>query len=285
MKTVIVTGATSGIGYAICEALLSEGYPVIGIGRSLDRCNTAKMSLQSGKTWAQIQFITADLMQQSDVLRAAREIENMIERMGGTLHALINNAGGVRGRYMTTQEGYEQQFALNHLSGFLLTHELMHLIRRDDSSVIFTSSKSHRGTRMNWNDLMFEKRYKPLHAYKQSKLCNMLFVLSLREMGVRACGVDPGLVRTDIGSKNSSAIVDLVWKIRKRGGVQPEAPAKIYLDLCKKGFKGIYYGLGTKERRESCHVNLDNARKLNDLSLRLCGMREDVTILKEAYAT
>ena len=153
---------------------------------------------------------------------------------------------------MTTEEGYEQQFALNHLSSFLLTHELLGKIRRDNAAVIFTSSKSHKKTSMNWDDLMFEKRYRPLYAYKQSKLCNMLLALSLREMGIRACGVDPGLVRTEIGNKNTSGAVDFVWKLRKERGVMPSEPAKVFLSLCENGFPGLYYGLGAKEKRHNC---------------------------------
>jgi len=187
---------------------------------------------------------------------------------------------------MTTQEGYEQQFALNHLAGFLLTRELEPIIRRDNAAVIFTSSKSHKMTRMNWDDLMFQKRYRPLGAYKQSKLCNMLLAVRLRELGLRACGVDPGLVRTEIGNKDTAGAVDLVWNLRKRRGLPPNEPAKIYLSLCENGFSGLYYGAGTKERRANAQVNPTNARKLYDISLKLCGVepeaREKINECKEA---
>ncbi|MCL2368235.1 MAG: SDR family NAD(P)-dependent oxidoreductase, partial [Oscillospiraceae bacterium] len=92
--TVIITGATSGIGYATCEALLEQGYPVIGIGRSPERCKSAKESLEAGCPGTKVHFITADLMQQREVLRAAREVEGILPRLNqGKLHALINNAG------------------------------------------------------------------------------------------------------------------------------------------------------------------------------------------------
>ena len=278
-NAIIITGATSGIGYAACEALLQAGYPIIGIGRSLKNCEAAKSSLTAARPGAQVHFITADLMQQREVLRAAQEIRSAMDKIGTGLHALINNAGGVRSRYMTTQEGYEQQFALNHLAGFLLTHELMPIIRRDDAMVIFTSSASHKKTRMNWHDLMYQKRYRPLYAYKQSKLCNMLSALSLREMGVRACGVDPGLVKTEIGNKNTSGLVDFVWQLRKKHAIAPSAPAQIFLSLCENGFPGLYYGFGAKERKHNPQVNSDNARKLYEISLKLCGIDDE---LKEA---
>jgi len=269
-NTVIITGATSGIGYAACEALLDKGYPIIGIGRSAERCRSAKNALEVGRPNGKVHFITADLMQQREVLRAAEEIENAIGEE--KLHALINNAGGVRSRYMTTDEGYEQQFALNYLAGFLLTQELLPLIRRNNAAVIFTSSQSHKMTRVNWDDLMYQKRYRPLYAYKQSKLCSMLLAHSLREMGIRACGVDPGLVRTEIGNKDTSGAVDFIWKLRKKRGVPASASAEIFVSLCENGFPGLYYGLGTKERRHNRQVRTANARRLYDISMKLCGM-------------
>ena len=274
-RAVIITGATSGIGYAVCAALLDAGYPVIGIGRSAESSAKAMASLEQGRPHADMHFVVADLMQQREVLRAAREIEDILmNNYAGALHALINNAGGVRSRFMTTEEGYEQQFALNHLAGFLLTHELLPLIRQSNAAVIFTSSTSHKMMRMNWNDLMYQKRYRPLYAYKQSKLCNMLTALSLREMGIRACGVDPGLVKTDIGNKNTSGMVDFIWGLRKRRGISPEESASIYTTLCESGFDGLYYGLGAKERRMNRGVTSDNAQRLYDTSLRLCGYSE-----------
>ncbi|MCL2365890.1 MAG: SDR family NAD(P)-dependent oxidoreductase [Oscillospiraceae bacterium] len=291
-NTVIITGATSGIGYAICETLIDAGYPIIGIGRSESSCNEARQKLAECRPYVQTHFIAADLMQQSEVIRAAKAIKECLAGTDRRIHALINNAGCVRSRYMTTAEGYEQQFALNHLAGFLLTEQLMPLIKRDNATVINTSSTSHKMMRMNWNDLMFQKGYRPLRAYKQSKLCNMLFAHRLRELGVRACGVHPGLVNTDIGGKNTSGIVNFIWNLRKKQGISPEQSAQIYLSLCENGFTGLYYGLrkGTngrleiengnfgneaKQLRQNRQVNHENAKRLYDISLKLCGMQTE----------
>jgi len=286
-NTIIITGATSGIGYAVCDTLLNAGYPIIGIGRSKANCCAAEKKLLEKYPNAKLHFIIADLMQQCEVLRAAREIEAQLSESGSTLHALINNAGCMRSRYMTTQEGYEQQFALNHLAGFLLTHELMPMIRRDNAAVINTSSTSHKMMKMNWNDLMYQKGYRPLRAYKQSKLCNMLFTLSLREQGIRACGVHPGLVNTEIGGKETAGLVNMVWNQRKKSGISPQESAQIYLALCENGFTGIYYGpcgngklkaedesfkLRAKQLRYNRQVTSENAKRLYEMSLQLCGL-------------
>ncbi|MCL2392101.1 MAG: SDR family NAD(P)-dependent oxidoreductase [Oscillospiraceae bacterium] len=285
-NTVIVTGATSGIGFAVCEALLGAGYPVIGVGRSLEHCHKAQTAMTKGHPDTKLRFITADLLHQREVLRAAREIERAVSDFGGGIHALINNAGCVRSRYMTTEEGYEQQFALNHLAGFLLTQELLPLIKRDNAAVINTSSTSHKMMQMNWNDLMYQKRYRPLYAYKQTKLCNMLHVYHLRASGVRACGIDPGLVRTEIGNKNTSGIVNAVWNIRMKQGISPEQSAKIYLSLCENGFPGIYYGIGKTgtnkagaiacELRTNRQINSSNAERLYEVSMKLCGLTNPI---------
>ena len=288
-NTVIITGATSGIGYAVCETLLGAGYPIIGVGRSEKNCDDAEKVLGEKHPDAKMRFVVADLMHQREVVRAAVEIERVLLEFGCGLHALINNVGCMRSRYMTTEDGYEQQFALNHLAGFRLTEKLMPIIKRDNAAVINTSSTSHKMMRMNWDDLMYQKRYRPLYAYKQSKLCNMLHVHRLREMGVRACGVHPGLVNTDIGAKGTAGAVSLVWNIRKRGGISAEQSAQIYLSLCEDGFTGLYYGLyndnsdswqmingqlrlRAQEIKKNKQVTHENAKRLYDISLRLCGL-------------
>jgi NAD(P)-dependent dehydrogenase (short-subunit alcohol dehydrogenase family) len=115
-------------------------------------------------------------MQQREVVRVADEINQYLnEKCNGELYALINNAGCVRSWYMTTDEGYEQQFALNHLAGFLLTYKLLPALKKAQGRVIMTGSESHKGIKVNWDNIMLLRRYNPLTAYKQSKLCNILF--------------------------------------------------------------------------------------------------------------
>ena len=104
---------------------------------------------------------------------------------------------------------------------------------------------------------MMRKHYNPLLAYKQSKLCNMLFAQGLNDrygtQGLHAYGVDPGLVNTDIGNK-TTGIVDFVWKFRKRFGVPPTVPAQDYLYLCEQCEPpaGLYFHHG-KSKKYSKH--------------------------------
>lgn len=273
MEYVIVTGATSGIGFQIARCVLSLGFAVIGVGHSSENCAKAEKELHARFPKAVLHFFPTELLNQRDVLRAAQNIRNIIGETH-TLCGLINNAGGARSRYMTTEDGIEHQFALNYLSGFLLTSELLPLLLRSNGIVIMTSSKSHNGIKVHWNDIMLQDGYNPLTAYKQSKLCDLLFAKAFNmryaNIGVRAYAVDPGLVNTDIGTK-SGGIVKLVWRFRKCSGVTPDIPAKTYAFLLSERPNGLYYYHET-ERKYSKQVTSENADRLFVLSEKLCGI-------------
>lgn len=281
MNTVVITGATSGIGLETARILTRHGFRVLAVGHSRDNCDRAKESILSENKEAKITCFFGDLMQQREVTRVAREITDSLNENGnGELYALINNAGCARSWYMTTDEGYEQQFALNYLAGFLLTHELLPLLQKAKGRVIMTGSRSHKGIKVHWDDVMLRRGYNPLTAYKQSKLCDILFAAGFNEryaaMGVRAYVVDPGLVNTDIGNKKTGGLVNFVWMLRKRHGVAPAVPAKTYAFLCEQECapKGLYYKL-CKETAYSRQVTSENANRLFALSERLCGVNFD----------
>ena len=278
MNTIVVTGATSGIGLESVRLLAGEGHHILAVGHCQANCEKADRDIKAGLPDTKIEWYAADLMQQREVLRVAGEIKTWLDTHGdGRLYALINKAGCARSWYMTTEDGYEQQFALNYLSGFLLTHELLPYLIAAKGRVIMTSSQSHKGIKVHWNDVMLSRHYNPLTAYKQSKLCDVLFAQGLNDLyrakGLHAYAVDPGLVNTDIGNK-TAGIVDLVWKMRKRHGVSPTVPAKTYHYLCNQASAptALYYYL-CKAQKHSREVTKENAARLFALSERLCGVR------------
>jgi len=277
MKTAIITGATSGIGLATAQALCADGVRVIGIGRAQERCDAARETVLKAVPSADIRYLIADLSAQAEVNAAAEQAADIIKAdCNGRLDALILNAGGVRNWYTTTPEGYELQFALNHLSGFLLTARLLPLLQAAQGRVILTGSNSHKLMRMHWRDLMYKKHYSCLMAYKQSKLCNMLFAAELNRRyapAVRAYVVDPGLVNTEIGKKQTSGIVAWFWSKRGKHGTPSEVPARTYAFLVGADTppEGLYYHDCAEAKYSRAAKSEADAKRLFELSNRLCG--------------
>ncbi len=176
-KTIVVTGATAGIGQATAHALALRGAHVIGVGRSPARCQALREAILAERPGARVSVAAADLASQRQIRQLAAEIRAIVAAAGeAKIDALVNNAGTVSSWHKMTEDGYELQFAVNHLAAFLLTHELMPLLGKAPSArVVTVSSASHHGTRMHWPDVMYRKRYNCLAAYKQSKLANVLF--------------------------------------------------------------------------------------------------------------
>ena len=278
-KAVVITGATSGIGLEVAKQLAQKGFSVIGVGRSEERCAAARKNILEAVPDADVCFVAADLFHQREVIRAADCITGVLEsKFDGELFALINNAGCAQSYYTTTEDGIERQFALNYLAAFLLSHKLLPSLIKAQGRIIMTGSASHKGIKVHWNDIMLTRGYNPLTAYKQSKLCGMLLAKGLNDRhsgeGIRAYVVDPGLVKTDIGTKAGS-IVKLVWKFRKPFGVAPAVPAQTYVWLCsqEKHPDALYY-YKCRPSRYSNQVTEANADRLFALSHRLCGTEE-----------
>ena len=274
MNMVVITGATAGIGFAAAKAIAAQGMRVIGVGRSPEKCDKAKAALLEAIPDANVDYVCGDLSNQSDLHTVADAIIEKLE--GGGLWALINNAGGVRNWYTTTADGYELQFALNHLAGFLLTYRLWPYLKEAGGRVIMTGSNSHKMMRMHWSDVMYKRHYSCLLAYKQSKLCNMLFAAELnrRQSVVKAYVVDPGLVNTDIGGKDTGGIIGAFWNLRRKGGVGPEVPAQTYAYLCscQPAPKGLYFHDCRPAKYSKRADDAADAKRLFELSEKLCGV-------------
>ena len=278
MKTIVITGASSGIGLAAAMEFAQKQMNIIGIGHDPKRSELALAQIQAAAPGANVRFLNADFMQQREVLRIADEVEQiLLSEFNGTLDVLVNNAGCVRSWYTTTEEGYEQQFALNHLAGFLLTYRLLPYLRRAGGRVLMTGSESHKHMKVRWNDVMLSNGYNPLTAYKQSKLCNILFARGLNNRyhaeGIHAYVVDPGLVCTDIGNKNTGGLVNWIWQRRKKHGACPQVPAKTYVYLVEvePAPQDLYF-YRCKPNRYSREVTKENADRLFQLSEQLCGV-------------
>ena len=230
-KSILITGATSGIGLAAAAELSKRGAFVIGVGRDEGRNQLAVEKISSENSDAKIHYILADLSTQEQVIKLAVKVDTLLAKFSkNALDVLINNAGVYLEKKSCTQDGIEKTFAVNHLAPFLLSHELLPLLNDSEQARLLTvSSYSHRTTPMFLSRLANPWPYFGLLAYKRSKLCNVLFTYELnRRMDgkVLAFAVDPGLVNTAIASKGSDGISDWVWRFRREQGTSPDLPAK-----------------------------------------------------------
>lgn len=280
-KTIVVTGATSGIGLAVAELMVKEGAFVIGVGRSPEKCAEMADRLNAINPPAKAICVKADLSVQSEVRTAAREIHCEIINTGlPKLDGLVNNAGTFTYWLTLTPEGFEKQWAVNHLAPFLLTYELLPLLLQSPTPrVVTVSSNSHYNTLMQWDDIQLFHRYNGLKAYKQTKLANVLFTNELnRRLGskVKAFAADPGLVNTDIGAKSDSILSRWFWNLRRRKGIPASVAAQgimyLFTQASLQDSEEIYWKHGKPKPPSSYALEIRDAQRLWTLSEKMCGI-------------
>jgi NAD(P)-dependent dehydrogenase (short-subunit alcohol dehydrogenase family) len=283
-KIYVITGATSGIGLAAAEQLVQDGATLIGLGRSEERCKEIEAGLNSKDTSGRADFITTDLSVQANVRQAAREISEKLEKLGTGLDGLINNAGTFLYKRTMTPDGFETQWAVNHLAPFMLTHELLPLLRQMEMArVVTVSSGSHYNARMRWDDLQLEKRYFSFLAYRQTKLANVLFTAELnRRLGpaspVRAFAADPGMVNTAIGAKEGPRLFRWLWKVHSRRGKSADEAARgvVFLaaDPSIQDSPDIYWKNCQPKPPDPYALDPENAHRLWEISEKMCGITD-----------
>lgn len=285
-KTIVITGATSGIGLATARLLATQGADLIGIGRSPERCREAANRLRSLNPGIQVDYLVADLSLQGEVRGVADEIRGLLSaRDKSGLDGLVNNAGTFTFWLTYTPEGFEMQWAVNHLAPFLLSNELLpQLAAAPSARVVTVSSGSHYNTRLKWDDLQLRRRYNGLLAYQQTKLANVLFTLELnRRLGadsaVRAFAADPGLVKTEIGYKGTPAIVRWAWQRRAAGGDPPETAARgiVYLlgEPSIQTTSEVYWKAGAPKAASRHALDPASAGRLWQISEKMCGISQE----------
>lgn len=283
-RSCVVTGATSGIGRALMDPLAERGIDLIGVGRSDERNRSAEASLRESHPGARIAYLKADLALQAEVRELAQHIGGLLDEWGREgLDGLVNNAATVPFRRQFTPEGFEKQWAVNHLAPFLLTNLLLsRLEEAPRARVVTVSSGSHRGARMHWDDLQQRRGiYNGLRAYGQSKLANILFTLELnRRVGegssVQAFAADPGLVNTELGGKEAPFFIRWVWNMYRQGGISAgeaaEGIVKLLLDPAVDASEAIYWRRGRPVEPDARALDPNAARRLWEISAQMCAV-------------
>ena len=209
-RTVLVTGATSGIGRATALALATMGAYVAITGRDRVRTESAAREI-SAAAGRNVEVFVADLSSQAQVRRLASEVLERLPR----IHVLVNNVGGYWSRRHITADGLEHTFAVNHLAPFLLTNLLLDRLEQSaPARVVTVASNAHAQGRIDFDDLQGALFFSGGRAYSQSKLANVLFSYQLaerlRECGVTANALHPGMVRTSFGAEDPARIQRLL---------------------------------------------------------------------------
>jgi len=201
-RVAVVTGASSGIGKETAKALAAQGWRVIAVGRDPGRSAAAETEIRAASNGGRVDMIRADLALMAEAARTASDITGLTDR----IDVLVNNAGGMAKQKVITAEGYEENFAGNHLGPFLLTNRLLPLLRRAAANaprgsvrIINTSSDASEMTPgLPWTDLQNLDNYNPGAAYCNSKLANVLFARGLAKRlandGIVAHAMHPGTV-------------------------------------------------------------------------------------------
>jgi NAD(P)-dependent dehydrogenase (short-subunit alcohol dehydrogenase family) len=196
-KTVLVTGATSGIGRATARRLADAGARVLGVGRNRSRCEAAQGEIAGSV------FLLADLCSQADIRRLVEEVSALAPR----LDVVIHNAGAMFRERGETPDGLERTFALNYLAPYLLTQLLLLNLRAAaPARVVNVASSAHFGVALDFDDLQsVDYSRNGWREYQRAKLALLLFTAEaarrLGGTGVTVHAVDPGTVATDFPRK------------------------------------------------------------------------------------
>lgn len=174
-KTILVTGATDGIGMETAHELAGRGHHVILHGRNQGKAEKIKRDIEKENSDAAADIVTADLASFAQIHELSKQVHDKFER----LDVLINNAGVYEKSRRLTEDGYEFTFAVNHLAVFLLSGLLLDLIRKSEQGRIVVVSSMAHGSRIDFDNLNGEKDYEGWQAYGLSKLCNILYTFEL----------------------------------------------------------------------------------------------------------
>jgi NAD(P)-dependent dehydrogenase (short-subunit alcohol dehydrogenase family) len=230
-KTVVITGATSGIGQVAAERLAALGARMVLVARDKARGEAALARLQMLAPGVAHAIHYADLLLLAETKRVAAAIAAAEPR----IDVLINNAGAIFASRRVTADGLERTFALNHMSYFLLSAGLrQRLIATPQARVVNVASAAHRSGHVDFSDLQRAKNYRPFAVYGTTKLCNILFTRELARRlagtGVTANCLHPGLVATRFGDQTGGYYAWGVW-FAKLFAISPEKGAQttIYL--------------------------------------------------------
>ncbi|MGA7674521.1 MAG: SDR family oxidoreductase [Rhizomicrobium sp.] len=276
-KTVVITGATSGIGEVAAVELARQGARIVFVARNPLRRDTTLARLSVVNDKVKHTAYLADLSRLSEMKRVAGEIAAAEPK----IDVLINNAGAVFTKRETTADGLEMTFATNHLAYFVVTNLLLaNLKATPGARIVSTSSDAHKSGKLNFDDLQSEKSYVGFRVYCNSKLENILFTRELARRiagtGVTANCLHPGFVASSFGDNNGGWTEFAFGLLKKIAAISPEDGAKTIVYLASSpdiaGQSGGYYYKCAPSTPTAAAQNDADAKRLWEISAKIAGV-------------
>jgi NAD(P)-dependent dehydrogenase (short-subunit alcohol dehydrogenase family) len=276
-KTVLVTGATSGIGLEACVQLAQRGARIAMVGRDPARTAAAVADVVTRGGSKDVAHFLCDFSSQAAIRSLAEAVQARFQR----LDVLVNNAGAVYKERRLSPEGIEMTFAVNHLGYFLLTSLLRDLlVRSAPSRVVTVASVGHRRGSLDFDDLGLEKGYRLFRAYAQSKLANVLFAAELSRRlagtGVTSNSLHPGSVDTNIWSGAPGWAKPIIFLLLRPFFISAAKGATTIVQLAAApeldGTTGAYFENGKRIDAAPLARDESLAKRLWDVSAALVGV-------------
>lgn len=283
-KLLVISGATSGIGYYTARKYASMGANLLCINRNPEKSEALKLEIEK-EYGVSCNYKLADLSNMQEVHQLAEELNNLIT----PIDVLIHNAGVYLTKQELTQEGIDKVFMVQYLASFILNHVLLDKLKSQDKArIILVNSEGHRfvpwGLRVD--DLNWEKRrYSGLKSYGSAKLAQLLSMIVLKDLlkdsGVTVNAMHPGNVKTETGQENGP-----VYRWFKRNfldrSLRPadiSAESLYYLGVSDEmdGVSGKFFNLTREETPTPPALDQGAAREIWDKSLQLAGFEETKT--------
>lgn len=217
----VITGATSGIGLATAKQLAQKGFTVIALGRNAAKGEKALQEIKGANPDQAHAFYLVDLSSQESIKVVCERLRADYPK----IHVLVNNAATLYSTYKETVDGVEMQWAVNHLGYYLMTMGLLNPLKAaGQARIVNVASSAHLKADMHWDNPEMKSEYNITQAYGQSKLANVMFTKALSKRmkghGISVFAAHPGLVKTNLGSKKTNIVHNLLWRFFSTFGVK-----------------------------------------------------------------
>ncbi len=280
MKTVLITGGSSGIGKATAMQLAAKDYQVIFIARNKDKAEAVKNEIIANTKNENTDYLIADMTSVNQVQKSAESFKMRYQK----LDVLINNAGVCLPERRITENGLEESFQINHLSHFMLSILLLGELKNSDNPrIINVSSAVYASGKFDPENLQSEKKFGSFSTYCNTKLLNMLFTSELAERlkdtPITVNALHPGVVHSNFAHE-LGGIFNFLNKMAKPFYLSPEkgAATSVYLATSPevRNITGKYFVRCKQVEPRNKYLTPENGKILWDESLRLSGLKDEI---------